>query len=246
MRPRYDEGRIRVGAFAMRRLSIAAMIATPLLLAACGDDSDKPNANATPDAAAAQAQPVQAAPVPPPAAGGNTASVPLRQEPQGLAGPATAAPSTPQASAAPPPPPAEPEDGPPTEGEVRALYEGIIYTYAFDACGLPLIGERARQDIEQRIEICPNPPLRKDALRTVYHRAIEVAEQDPEKMRQSASRACPDKHEFLRRVMSHASELTFDDSQPPDCRLISRPPPGAPPVTPDAGATDSERAGKPF
>jgi len=229
----------------MRRLSIAVIVVTPLLLAACGDDSDKSDANAAPDAGApAQAPPVQAQPVPPPAPADTTASVPLRQTPQGLAGPASTAPSTPSASAAPPPP--EPEDATPSEAEVRALYEGIMYTYAFDACGLPLIGERARQDIEQRIEICPNPPLRKDEFRTVYHRAIEVAEQDPEKMRASAGKACPDKHEFLRRVMSHARELAFDDSQPPDCSLLSPPPPGAAPANPAASAPDADRTGKPF
>lgn len=226
----------------MRRLGIAMMIVTPLLLAACGSDSKKPEANAVPAAAPARAQPPPAEPTPPPA--DTIASVPLRQTPQGLVGPATAAPSAPPASAAAAPP--EPEDLTPNEAEVRALYEGIMYTYAFDACGLPLIGERARQDIEQRIEICPNPPLRKDAFRTVYHRAIEVAEQDPAKMRTSAGRACPDKHEFLRRVMSHSRELAFDDSQPPDCSLLSPAPPGAAPANPAATAPDSERLGKPF
>ncbi len=234
----------------MGRLSIAAMILAPLLLAACGDDSETPAPIATPNAEAllqGQPQPAQPAPPPSPVPAANTASVPLRQMPEGLVGPGSAAPSAPPAAAAPAAPPQEPEDATPSEGEVRTLYEGIMYTYAFDACGLPLIGERARQDIEQRIEICPNPPLRKDAFRTVYHRAIEVAEQDPEKMRASAGKACPDKHEFLRRVMSHASELTFDDSQPPDCRLLSGPPPGAAPVNPPAAdASDTSRTGKPF
>ncbi|HLY51588.1 MAG TPA: hypothetical protein VKQ31_01130 [Steroidobacteraceae bacterium] len=226
----------------MRWLSIAVTVVAPLLLAACGGDSDKPDANAAP--ASAPAEPPQPQAAPPPAPADNAASVPLRQAPLGLVGPGSAAPSAPVASdapsgpaaagAAPAPPPQEPEDATPTEAEVRALYEGIMYTYAFDACGLPLIGERARQDIEQRIEICPNPPLRKDAFRTVYHRAIEVAQQDPEKLRQNASNACPDKHEFLRRVMSHASELTFDDSQPPDCGLLSPPPPATAPANPAA------------
>jgi hypothetical protein len=218
------------------------MILTPLLLAACGGDSEKPDANAAPG----QAQPAQAQPAPPAAPADTTASVPLRQTPQGLVGPASGAPGTPSASAAPALPMPEPEDATPGEAEVRALYEGIMYTYAFDACGLPLIGERARQDIEQRIEICPNPALRKDAFRTVYHRAIEVAAQDPAKMRASAGRACPDKHEFLRRVMSHSRELAFDDSQPPDCNLLSLPPPGAAPANPAASASDPARMGKPF
>jgi len=84
--------------------------------------------------------------------------------------------------------------------------------------------------------------LRKDEFRTVYHRAIEVAEQDPEKMRTSASKACPDKHEFLRRVMSHSRELAFDDSQPPDCSLLSPPPPGTVPANPAASAPGSGKA----
>ena len=231
----------------MRRLSIAMMIVTPLLLlAACGNDSDKKEAVATPDAAAfVKAQPPPTQSSPPPAPAENTASVPLRQTPLGLVGPGSAAPGAPPPGAA-ALPPQEPEDAPPSEGEVRMLYEGIMYTYAFDACGLPLIGERARQDIEQRIEICPNPPLRKDAFRTVYHRAMEVAQQDADKLRASAGHACPDKHEFLRRVMSHASELTFDESKPPDCSVLSPPPPGAPPADPAASASDPSRAGKPF
>jgi hypothetical protein len=236
-----------VGARVMRRFSIAAIIATPLLLAACGSDSDKPNANAAPPPAPAPAQPAQVQPGPAPAPLDDATSVPLRQAPLGLVGPGSEAPAAPAPSAALAPPQQEPEDATPTEAEVRALYEGIMYTYAFDACGLPLIGERARQDIEQRIEICPNPPLRKDAFRTVYHRAIEVAQQDPEKLRQNASRACPDKHEFLRRVMSHASELAFDDSAPPDCGLLSPPPPGTPPpANPAATAPDPSATRKPF
>lgn len=239
----------------MRRLSIAVMIATPLLLAACGDDSDKPEAGAPPPVATPGAEAFVKAPAPPPqvqaaplpAPADDAASVPLRQTPLGLLGPGGTAPSAAAADAAPAPPPQTPKDETPSEMEVRTLYAGVMYTYAFDACGLPLIGERARQDIEQRIEICPNPPLRKDAFRTVYHRAIEAAEQDPEKMRQSAGRACPDRHEFLRRVMSHAGELAFDDNRPPDCSLLSGgPPPGAAPPNPGATASDPSKGGKPF
>jgi hypothetical protein len=220
----------------MRRLERAVVIVIPLLLTACGDDAEAPA-----PAAAVPAQ-TQAAPQPVPAE--MPGSVPLRMAPEGLLGdPATqatlpapdAAPATGAARAAPPQPPTG-GDGPPSEAEVRALYEGVMYTYAFDACGLPLIGQTARQDIEQRIEACPNPPLRKDAFRTVYHRAIELAQEDPEKMRASAGRACPDKREFLRRVMSHAGELQFDDSQPLDCGLLSPAPPGAEPTGPTAGA----------
>jgi DNA-binding transcriptional regulator/RsmH inhibitor MraZ len=220
------------------------MVVTPLLLlAACSDDPETPPAGTAPDGATS----TKAQTLPAPA---NKDPVPLRLTPEGLLGfptVASAAPparaGTPSPSAAPAPSPAQQpaEDTVPSEMEVRALYEGIMYTYAFDACGLPLIGLRARQDIEQRIEVCPNPPLRKDAFRTVYHRAIEVAEQDPEKMRASASQACPDKREFLRRVMSHASELSFDDSQPQDCSLLSPSPPDAAPTASGAGAL---RAGK--
>jgi len=219
------------------------MVLMPLLLAACGDDADAP---------AAAAAPAPAQPAPPPAPPEPTATVPLRQTPEGLLGFPAAQPSTPAAPAGAPsmraaPPPDPAEDGPPSEVQVRTLYEGIIYTYAFDTCGLPLIGQTARQDIEQKIEICPNPPLRKDAFRTVYRRAIEVAEQNPEKMRASAGQACLDKREFLRRVMSHASELQFDDSRPPDCGLLSSPPPGTPPADPTAAdGREPARGGKPF
>jgi len=177
-------------------------------------------------------------------------TVPLRLTPEGLlATPATAPPAAPsrptsaQAASA----PQEPfEDTLPTEAEVRGLYEGIMYTYAFDACGLPLVVQTARKDIEERVEACPNPPLRKDAFRTVYHRAIEVAEEDPEKMRASASRACPDKRDFLRSVMSHAGELQFDTSQPLECGLLSPAHPGAPPSNPATSAQEPTRGGKPF
>jgi hypothetical protein len=46
--------------------------------------------------------------------------------------------------------------------------------------------------------------------------------------------------------MSHASELAFDDNQPPDCSLLSLPAPGAAPPNPAASATDPLRTGKPF
>jgi len=222
----------------MRGLGLAVTVLTPLLLAACGDEPEK----------------APAAPVLPAAAAPDTAgSVPLRLTPEGLlATPATAPPAAPsrptsapsaQAASA----PQEPfEDTLPTEAEVRGLYEGIMYTYAFDACGLPLVGQTARKDIEERIEVCPNPPLRKDAFRTVYHRAIGVAEEDPEKMRASASRACPDKRDFLRRVMSHAGELQFDPSQPLECGLLSPAHPGAPPSNPATSAQEPTRGGKPF
>jgi hypothetical protein len=87
--------------------------------------------------------------------------------------------------------------------------------------------------------------LRKDAFRTVYHRAIEVAQEDPEKMRASAGGACPDKREFLRRVMSHAGELQFDRTQPTDCGLLS-PPPGTAPANSAAGGHEPSGAQKPF
>jgi len=228
----------------MRGLGLAVMVIMPLLLAACGDDSEKvPAAAITPPA---QVQPAPAVPDP-------VGTVPLRLTPEGLLATVASAPPAAPSPAAPAPsadvasaPQEPPEDTPPTEAEVRGLYEGIMYTYAFDACGLPLVGQTARKDIEERIEACPNPPLRKDAFRTVYHRAIEVAEEDPEKMRASASRACPDKREFLRRVMSHAGELQFDPTQPLECGLLSPPHPEAPAANPAATAEEPPRAGKPF
>jgi len=228
----------------MRKLGPAVMLPTLLLLAACGDDTEAPATSAVPVAATV---PAQAPAPPPPAPAAGAGQVPLRQTPGGLLGFPVATANVPGAPRGAPgvrqAPPAEPpEDAPPSEAEVRALYEGIMYTYAFDACGLPLIGEMARHDIEQKIEICPNPPLRKDAFRMVYHRAQDVAQQDPEKMRASAGRACPDKREFLRRVMSHAEELQFDDNQPPDCGLLSSPPPG----NPTADGAGPMKGQKPF
>ncbi len=219
----------------MRGLRLAVTVITLLLLGACGDDPEK-----APTAAVAPPAQVRPAPTAPDPVG----TVPLRLTPEGLlATPATAPPPSAEAASAAQEPS---EDNPPTEAEVRGLYEGIMYTYAFDACGLPLVGQTARKDIEERIEACPNPPLRRDAFRTVYHRAIEVAEEDPEKMRASASRACPDRREFLRRVMSHAGELQFDPSQPLECGLLGPARPGAPPTNPAATAEEPTRGGKPF
>ena len=244
----------------MRGIAFTIVLVAPLLLAACGDDAEKPSDTAANTAAPPPGQPAPPAPAPEP--------FPLRLTPEGLlgapapppepgppaagAGAASTAPvgSAGSVSAAPVPPPPqtaqEDADGPPSEAEVRALYEGVMYTYVFDACGLPLIGDTARKDIEERIEVCPSSPLRKDAFRTVYRRALEFAEQDPGKMRTGASRACPDKREFLRRVMSHAGELQFDDSRPPDCRLFSPGPPGGAPAGPSTDATTSAGPQKPF
>ncbi len=118
------------------------------------------------------------------------------------------------------PAPARGEDEIPTRAEVEALYEGVMLTYSFDACGMPLIGAVARQDMAQRIEVCPNPESRKAAFRTVYQRAISDAEGDPVKTHVNALSLCPDKKSFLQKVMNHANELKFDDSLPPDCGLL--------------------------
>ncbi len=112
------------------------------------------------------------------------------------------------------------EDALPTRAEIESLYEGVMLTYSFDACGMPLLGSVARQDIAQRIEVCPNTEARQSAFRTVYQRAISDAEGDPVKTHVNALSLCPDKKAFLQKVMSHASELKFDDSVPPDCGLL--------------------------
>jgi hypothetical protein len=212
----------------MRMLRFALIILAPLALAACG--SDEPEPPKVP-AATAPADPV-----------------PLKLSPEGLLGfPGKNARSPSQgagapseqatiqrAAKAPTPSGTPPEDAPPSQEEVQTLYAGIMFTYAFDACGLPLLGEAARQDIGRRVEICPNSALRKDAFRTVYQRAVSAAEKDPARTRASAAQACPDKREFLRRVMSHANELQFDSSQPTDCGLLS------PALTPSAPANPNQ------
>jgi len=125
----------------------------------------------------------------------------------------------PSASSAPAPAPVHRDDL--SEDEAQTFYEGVMLTYAFDACGLPLLGETARQDIGRRIEICPNTEARKSALRTLYQRALKSAQQDPDKLRASALNLCKDKRAFLSNVMSHSQQLRFDDSGPPDCNVIS-------------------------
>jgi DNA-binding transcriptional regulator/RsmH inhibitor MraZ len=204
-----------------------------MAVAACGSDEPEP-AQAPPSAAAA-------APADP---------VPLKLSPEGLlgypnnnartasqgAGAPTEQATIQPAAKAPVPSGPPPEDAPPSQEEVQTLYAGIMYTYAFDACGLPLLGEAARKDIGRRVEICPNSALRKEAFRTVFKSAISTAEKDPARTRASAAQACPDKREFLRRVMSHANELQFDSAQPTDCGLLS------PTLTPTAPANPNQAA----
>jgi len=84
-------------------------------------------------------------------------------------------------------------------------------------------------DILRRLEVCPAPADRKDALRVVLQKAVADAQRDPAKTRAGALALCADKRAFLRNVMSHASELTFDDTKPPNCTLIS---PGTAPLHP--------------
>ncbi|HTZ77770.1 MAG TPA: hypothetical protein VMC10_07675 [Stellaceae bacterium] len=158
-----------------------------------------------------------ATPAPPPLAA--PAVTPL----QSVAATPTPSPATVPAMQTPPPAAAQSgsgEDQLPTKNEVESLYEGVMLTYSFDACGMPLLGSVARQDISQRIEICPNTERRKSAFRTVYERAISDAENDPVKTHVNALALCPDKKAFLQKVMSHANELKFDDSKPPDCGLL--------------------------
>jgi len=169
--------------------------------------------------------PAAAAP-PPPAPAPATPSQPVLTPLQNVAGMPAAAPAAPPQVAVVPPAPAPApaatggEDQMPTRSEVESLYEGVMLTYSFDACGLPLLGSTARQDISQRIEACPNTERRKAAFRTVYQKAISDAEGDPVKTHVNALGLCPDKKAFLQKVMSHADELTFDDSKPPDCGLL--------------------------
>ncbi len=170
-----------------------------------------------------------APPEPPPPAPVMTPlqSVAAAPTPPASPGPALQTPPPPprQVAVTPPPAPGKPapargEDEIPTQGEVESLYEGVMLTYSFDACGMPLVGAVARQDIAQRIEVCPNPESRKAAFRTVYQRSISDAEGDPVKTHVNALSLCPDKKSFLQKVMSHANELKFDDSLPPDCGLL--------------------------
>jgi len=107
------------------------------------------------------------------------------------------------------------------QDEALGFYQDVMLTYAFDACGLPLLGAVSRQDIVHRLDVCPASAERKDALRVILQKAIADAERDPAKTRAGALALCADKRAFLRNVMSHASELTFDDTKPPNCTLIS-------------------------
>ena len=205
------------------RLVLVAIL--PLLLASCGlfDDDDE-----APPPAKTVAQP-NPAPAP---------NIPLRAAPETLLGfklsdakptPGKPAPPPPVPAPAPAPAPSAPQSNvkPPahrddlSEDEAQAFYEGVMLTYAFDACGLPLLGETARQDIAHRVEICPNTEARKNVLRSLYKRTLATAERDSEKLRASAAALCKDKRAFLSNVMAHSQQLRFDDSQPPDCTLLS-------------------------
>ncbi len=136
-----------------------------------------------------------------------------------------AAPPIPPAAPSPMPPPVPASEGSPLAPETAEdLYDDVILTYVFDACGLPLLGVTARDDIAQRIQQCPNDEARKAKLSAIYQRAIASAERDLEATRAAARKLCPDKRAFLSNVMAHADELRFDGSRPPDCRLLSSPP----------------------
>ena len=197
------------------RLAVIAVL--PLLLAACSlldVFDDEPQAPApAPAAAAPAASPPQL--------------IPLRVPPETLLGLPPTDRKAPASKPATPPPAAGAGAKAPAnrdtlgEDEAQSFYEGVLLTYAFDACGLPLIGETARQDIGRRIEICPNTNARKAELQTLYRRALAAAERDAEKLRASALAVCKDKRAFLSNVMAHSEQLRFDDSQPPDCGLLS-------------------------
>ena len=148
-------------------------------------------------------------------------------EPETLLGLPSADRRAPASKPATPPPAAGTGAKPPAnrdtlgEDEAQSFYEGVLLTYAFDACGLPLIGETARQDIGRRIEICPNTSARKAELQRLYRQALAAAQRDTEKLRESALAVCRDKRAFLSNVMAHSEQLRFDASQPPDCGLLS-------------------------
>ena len=112
-------------------------------------------------------QSVAAAPTPSPA------TVPALQPPP----PEQAAVTPPPAAGR--PAPSKSDEEIPTRAEVESLYEGVMLTYSLDACGMPLIGAVARQDIAQRIEVCPNPESRKAKFRTVYQRATPTPRATP-------------------------------------------------------------------
>jgi hypothetical protein len=199
-------------------LRLVLVVVLPLLLASCDWFDDE-----TP------APPAKTAAVPPKP--GPAPNIPLRMGPETLLGfnPSDAKPTPSKPAPPPAPAPAAPQSSgkPPAhrddlgEDDAQSFYEGVMLTYAFDACGLPLLGETARQDIAHRIEICPNTEARKNALRSLYKRTIATAENDPAKLKASAAALCKDKRAFLSNVMAHSQQLRFDDSQPPDCTLLS-------------------------
>jgi len=207
----------------MRSLRVAIALAALIPLGACSwfgdDDAPAPAAAAAPAPAATPA-PAQAPAQTPATATAGPGDFPLRLAPEALlASPQPTAPPTSPRSAA--PAPGKGSNSPPTQQETEGIYEGIALTYAFDYCGLPLMGEMARRDIQHRIEACPNGETRKAAIRMIYQRAVEQAERDPAKMRASVAPLCADRRAFLANVMAHASEFHFDDTAAPDCRLIT-------------------------
>ena len=172
-------------------------------------DAQSASAPTRTPAASATPSPVQPAPLVPPPATASFLTPP----------PASAT----AAVQAPPPAASDATGNEPTEEETLSFYQDVMLTYAFDACGLPLLGSISRQDISHRLDVCPAPSARKEALRLILQRAIADAERDPEKTRAAALAVCADKRAFLRNVMQHANQLTFDENTAPNCTLITPP-----------------------
>lgn len=232
----------------VRMLRLAMLAIGLLVLAACTDsDSPEPPHATSPAAAPDNARlAVPPAAGPPPARLGpvfvlrqdSTIALPPGARPRAL-GPnpgepaipmppaetLLAAPAIPPTATAPttPPPVPAPKGGALAPETADDFYDDVMITYVFDACGLPLLGATARDDIAQRIQQCPNDEARKAELNAIYQRAIASAERDLEATRAAARKLCADKRAFLSNVMAHADELRFDGSRPPDCRLLSPP-----------------------
>jgi len=232
MKQSHGRSALRIGAAAFALCVMLAGCSTvQSLLDGPSDAPEPPPVQVPPAPLQAPTAPAPSAPqqasVPPPVPATPTPAAPPPAAPSSTAPPAASTAPIPAAPAAAASPTADKGNTDVlSEDEALAFYQDVMLTYAFDACGLPLLGVVSRQDIAHRLEVCPAPADRKEALRVVLQRAVADAERDPAKTRAGALALCADKRAFLRNVMRHANELTFDDNAPPNCTLIS--PPAAP------------------